>query len=42
MMTRKQQMSCGRPETLCYPLGERDSSDIVSKQILRSCRKRFA
>jgi hypothetical protein len=35
-------MSCGRPETLCYPSGERDSLEIVSKQIFRSCSKRFA
>jgi hypothetical protein len=42
MMTREQQMSCGRPETLCYSSEERDSLELVSKQILRSCSKRFA
>ncbi len=30
MMTIGQQMSCERPETPCYPSGERDSSEIVS------------
>jgi hypothetical protein len=26
MMTKGQQMSCERPETLCYPSGERETA----------------
>ncbi len=29
-------MSFGRPETLCYLSGERDSSEVASKQIMEA------
>jgi hypothetical protein len=42
LLTSEQQMSCGRPVTLCYLSAETESLEIVSKQILRSHIKRFA